>query len=581
MTARFRVLLLSALVVGTLLIAGVSAQNPADAPPPPPTLLAPDGVEVMARGPVHEGYAEPGEVRPQPSPLVTKQPPEPINELPPDQRPEGDNVQWIPGYWGWDQDRSDYLWVSGFWRMPPPGRQWVPGNWQPVEGGFHWVAGFWTPIGQNQMQYLPTPPPSVDQGPSIPAPQANSSYVPGCWVHRETRYWWRPGFWAAYHPGWVWIPAHYVWTPGGCLFVEGYWDHPLEARGLLFAPVRLARRLLTAEQWLFTPRYVVHPDFLMGALFVRPSFGHYYFGDYFEDRYTRAGFVPWIDYRVGRFAYDPNFNYYRQGFSGYGTWERGIRGLYQARFQGDIPRPPRTLVQQNLVVRNITINKTNNVFVNKNISITNVQNVSVLTPLTQIHNTRVTNLASLANVRDSAAKSPLVANPVWKMQAVSREQRAQEQKSATQFHAVAQQRRQVEGRLLSEGTAPRRVTDPPRPGKIDLPRVAPQPAPRPGERPVTPIGIKPGERPVPPVTIKPSERPKPPVTPKPSERPVTPKPAERPTPPVHVTPPVRIVPPPPAPPKHEDRPIPKHEPPKAPAPPKHAPPPKPPAPTKK
>ena len=116
MIARFGIPLIGTLVVGTLLSAGVSAQGPADTPPPPPTLPAPEGVEVLARGPVHEAYAEPTEVRPEASPLITKQPPEPINEWPPDQKPEGDNVQWIPGYWGWDQDQGDYLWVSGFWQ---------------------------------------------------------------------------------------------------------------------------------------------------------------------------------------------------------------------------------------------------------------------------------------------------------------------------------------------------------------------------------------------------------------------------------------------------------------------------------
>src|SRR5262249_20927570 len=71
-----------------------------------------EGVEVLATGPVHEAYAEPTQTRPQPTPVVSKKPPDPIDEEPPDQKPEGDNVQWVPGYWAWDDDKNDFLWVS-------------------------------------------------------------------------------------------------------------------------------------------------------------------------------------------------------------------------------------------------------------------------------------------------------------------------------------------------------------------------------------------------------------------------------------------------------------------------------------
>lgn len=54
---------------------------------------------------------------------------EAIEEVPPEQKPTGDNVDWIPGYWAWDDERTDFLWVSGIWRSLPPGRQWVSGYW--------------------------------------------------------------------------------------------------------------------------------------------------------------------------------------------------------------------------------------------------------------------------------------------------------------------------------------------------------------------------------------------------------------------------------------------------------------------
>src|SRR3954468_18281834 len=103
--------------VFAVLIAGPTTLWAQDPPPDP-------GVEVLTRGPVHEAYANAVSTQPAAGLLAPKAPPEPIEELPPDQRPEGDNVQWLPGYWAWDEDKQDYLWVSGFWRVPPPGRTW-------------------------------------------------------------------------------------------------------------------------------------------------------------------------------------------------------------------------------------------------------------------------------------------------------------------------------------------------------------------------------------------------------------------------------------------------------------------------
>src|SRR4051812_3981168 len=94
------------LLLGTLgLTALLTVRSPAqDEPPPDPTPQ--QGVEVQARGPVHEAYAEPTETRPLPSVVVTKQPPEPIDEIPPDEKPAGDNVVWIPGYWAGTRTRA-------------------------------------------------------------------------------------------------------------------------------------------------------------------------------------------------------------------------------------------------------------------------------------------------------------------------------------------------------------------------------------------------------------------------------------------------------------------------------------------
>src|SRR5947207_2331112 len=145
MRAHFLSGLVGILGLGCLFLAGAAASSDEQPPPLPP------GIEVQARGPVHEAYAEPVDTNPQPSALVPKRPPDPVEELPPDQRPEGENVQWIPGYWGWDNAQNDYVWVSGFWRVLPPDRQWVSGNWQEVQGGWHWVSGYWAQVQQTEV----------------------------------------------------------------------------------------------------------------------------------------------------------------------------------------------------------------------------------------------------------------------------------------------------------------------------------------------------------------------------------------------------------------------------------------------
>src|SRR5262249_4194811 len=211
-------------------------------PVPPATqdlgrVAAQEGVEVLTHGPIHEAFGEPVTFDPQPGLVVASQPPAPVEELPSEQRPEGDNVVWIPGYWGWDEARNDYVWVSGSWRAVPPGQQWIPGYWTKTANGYQWGSGFWASAAERDVAYLPPPPESLEAGPSTPPPSATAVWVPGCWIWQERRYAWRPGYWLADRPGWLWMPAHYVWTPSGCVFSDGYWDYSLRRRGLLFAPV--------------------------------------------------------------------------------------------------------------------------------------------------------------------------------------------------------------------------------------------------------------------------------------------------------------------------------------------------------
>src|SRR5579863_6953866 len=89
----------------------------------------------LMRGPVHQGYAEMVGLTPQPAPPVPSAPPQPIDEQAADVGPDNQDAEWLPGYWDWDKDQRGFIWVSGTWRVPPPGFRWVPGYWTTTESG--------------------------------------------------------------------------------------------------------------------------------------------------------------------------------------------------------------------------------------------------------------------------------------------------------------------------------------------------------------------------------------------------------------------------------------------------------------
>jgi len=404
------------------------------------------GIDVLAKGPVHEAFATTAE-SPAASPIVPKQPPDPIDELPPDQKPEGDNVQWIPGYWHFDEESSQFIWISGFWRQPPPGRVWVPGSWRQVTNGWQWVPGFWQVVAaapqpnqqpQPELQYLSQPPASIEVGPTVPAPNTTSVYIPGAWVWRG-KYVWRPGVWVEYRPNWVWVPARYYWTPAGYVFVEGYWDYPLATRGVLFAPVAFTQPVYLQPAYVYTPVYVVSEPALVGALFVRRGYSCYYFGDYFPDRYATVGYTAWcgtygrggftIGFGVGRsWGYDPLWSYYAVAYRGSPEWHRGVGDLYHGRYRGELMRPPVTLVQQNTTIINVTkVNVTN---VTNNITVTNGR------PM--VGNKDVSGVAMVAPLKVAPDLTRT------KFQTISVETRRNEAVAAKQIREVAVQRTRLE-----------------------------------------------------------------------------------------------------------------------------------------
>jgi hypothetical protein len=317
-------------------------------------------MEVLARGPVHEAFATPT-TEPVPTQPVDKPPPKPIQEMPPAEKPEGD-VIWIPGYWAWDEERKDYLWVSGTWRTPPPDKHWVAGYWKEDEGKWRWVPGFWTTKtaqsdGNHQLTYMPAPPAPPNTAPPGQPPNPDSFYVPGSYVwhdagyvvvngsqvYQQAGYVWTAGYWAHVQPGYVWVAAHYRWTPSGYIYIPGYWDLALSRRGVLYAPVYV-NTVVVGPGYVYTPAYAVPPAVVIDAFWVRPCYCHYYFGDYYGPVYAGYGFESCVIY--SRRCYDPIFVYAVYEHRAEPRWASLQVDVCLGRGAGRYPCPPRTLVEQ-------------------------------------------------------------------------------------------------------------------------------------------------------------------------------------------------------------------------------------------
>lgn len=333
------------IAVFTVLLACSAAYAQREAPDEPQEEADTEGgVEVLNRGPVHEAFAEVVQFAPEPGVIVSKEVPDAIEELPPDQKPDGDDIAWIPGYWAFDDERKDFLWISGVWRALPPGRQWVPGYWTKVDNGSQWVSGYWAGLEVEEVQYLPEPPESLERGPSSPAPTADSIWVPGSWMWHENRYAWRPGYWIVPQPDWVWVPASYYWSPLGYVFNDGYWDCALNRRGALFAPVYFTGGGYRRANFTYTPAYAINLTVFTNHLFLRPTYGHYYFGDYYATNYSRAGFYPWFAFhKQHRHGYDPLFASAQWQHRSDKDWSTNLQTRYQTFQKNESGRPPRTV----------------------------------------------------------------------------------------------------------------------------------------------------------------------------------------------------------------------------------------------
>jgi len=242
--------------------------------------------------------------------------------------------------------------------------------------------------------------------------------------------------------------------------VDGYWDYPLANRGLLFAPVYIRPAYRIRPQYVYSPLYVVPVAGLQASLFVRRGYGSYYYGDYYTPTYYNAGYSSWAGITIGNVTvgvarrqpiYDPLWGYYSVQHRNNPQWTTSIIQVNTGRYQGTVPRPPHTLVQQTTVINNIT----NNTVVNN----TTVNNTTV-NKNTVVASTTLA--ASIADVKKT--------NTELKFKAVPQQERVQEQQHAKELRQVALERRKIETNLVAKGQVPTKATDAPQTVKLEFPR---------------------------------------------------------------------------------------------------------------
>lgn len=221
-----------------------------------------DQIQIYKEGPVHEAYMvqELGEIFIQ---GIPEDPPENLTEEIPPQADQ--QTRWIPGYWAWSKEYSDFVWVSGVWRRPPPGMQWISGYWKRYSEGWVWIRGFWSDLPESKLRPIAEiPPDPIDEKlGQAPAPADSYFWVPGFWSFdwHTRNYVWNSGKWEALDVNWVYVPAHYIWREEGYVFAPPFWDWPLDQRGSAYAAAYILPNFRTFA--VYEPSVVLEPLFIL------------------------------------------------------------------------------------------------------------------------------------------------------------------------------------------------------------------------------------------------------------------------------------------------------------------------------
>ena len=240
-------------------------------------------IQTVDSMPIHEGFATPVRDIP-PLQAAPSKPPAPINEVVP---PQTDSATiWIPGYWAYSDELSNFVWVTGAWRRPPPDHQWISGRWQEFESGWVWVSGFWSDKSESQLNFVEQrPPDSLDDEVASASDSENSTWAQGywSWIADSSQFEWVQGTWMNYDPNWMFVPAHWTWRPEGYVFIDSYWDWPIDMRGSAYSPVYIEPS--DFETVAYEPSSVLDSSYVFDSLLpYYPDYGYLYSNDFCRRR---------------------------------------------------------------------------------------------------------------------------------------------------------------------------------------------------------------------------------------------------------------------------------------------------------
>ncbi|MBN1546748.1 MAG: hypothetical protein JW902_08825 [Syntrophaceae bacterium] len=91
----------------------------------------------------------------------------------------------------------------------------------------------------------------------------------------------------------------------------------------------------------FSPGFVISLNIFDDALFLRPRYRHYYYGDYYAPEYSIRGIYPWFSLHARRVVYDPIYAHQRWNHRNDHEWGNRLQTKFRERREHVRSQPPR------------------------------------------------------------------------------------------------------------------------------------------------------------------------------------------------------------------------------------------------